>query len=112
MTDKQQRFFEFMLNEHNLILTSEQMNEIAFEAKIFHSPDEIEEQPQAKEPRPFKIGDQVYCRHEDATGVIEEIRADYSHALLVRFRGGNARSYTLDGFRAYSGDLEPTLLHI
>ena len=82
---------------------------VAFEAGAMWAK-EVLQQEQPEQPRPFKIGDRVYCKHEDATGVIKEIRADYSHALLVRFRGG-ARSYTLDGFRAYSGDLEPTLFH-
>jgi hypothetical protein len=74
-------------------------------------PETPKEKPQPISDRPLKIGDRVYCQHEDATGVVEEIRADYSHALLVRFSAGSARSYTLDGFRAYSGDLEPSLMH-
>jgi hypothetical protein len=115
MNDKQQRFFEFMLNENGLILTSEEMNEIAFEAKLFHSPDEIEEQPQPEQPRPFRPGQLVKWVQPSGIkpGIVRAVATDISgieSSVIVEFPDGQDE-FSMDGRYSYF-DLEPSLFHI
>ena len=115
MNDKQQRFFEFMLNEHGLILTSEEMNEIAFEAKLFHSPDEIEEQEQPEQPRPFQKGQLVKWVRDGITtpGVVRKLVTDEcgkNVGVVVDFPDGQEEFWDDGRYSCY--DTAPSLFHI